>query len=207
MQMDLWVIAAATSAGYLAKYWKDVLGDKDGSSGFPSRSSFPDNPESSLLSRQNGDKIWPSHKSPRVDLSEQYINEAGKGDCLDEMFTGKSDDPFVIDLGYTNVLDHEKQTERFEEYKKDYREDVDMPDIPEYQIWEMGDTHSSGRSSKCLRGGRLQRLSLPHIKLRSSLDSCLMAQMHKEHAGIEEFLRTPLPSPCTPALRSFLVNN
>lgn len=206
--MDLWVVAAATSAGYLAKYWKDVLGDKEGSSGFPSRSSFPDNPESSSLSRQNGDKILPSHKSPRVNLSEQYINEAGKGDCLDEMFTEtcRSDDPFVVDLGYTNVLDHEKQMDRFEEYKKDYREDVDMPDIPEHQIWEMGDTHNSGSSRKLLRGGRLQCLSLPYVKPRSSLDSCLMAQMHREHDGIEEFLCTPLPSPCTPALRSFLNN-
>lgn len=61
--------------------------------------------------------------------------------------------------------------------------------------------HISRRSSL-----RTRRSNLHHLKPLSSLDSCLMAQLYKEHAEMEDVL-APLPSPCTPALRPFLVSD
>lgn len=190
--MDLWLVAAATGAGYLAKYWKNVLGDKEGSSGISSGSSFPDNPESSSL----------SHKSARKDT-------AGKCDLSDGMFTETSrrDDQFANDLACANAFDHEKQNDKYEEYRDGYRRDADIPDLPEYHSWEMGATPSSKRNRKCLRSRRLQRLPLQYMNPLTSLDSCLMAQMQRERAEVEEYLLTPLSSPCAPALRPFLVTD
>lgn len=200
MQMDLWVVAAATGAGYLAKYWKNVVGDKEGSSGFPSGSSFPDNPESSSSIQQSS-----SHQFSQREPTGKHFSEAEKGKHLDGLFTelSRRDDPCST---CTDELDHEKQIGH-EEYRDGHRLDSDIPDIPEYHTWEMGASHSSGKSRKSLRGRRLQRLPLQYVKPRTSLDSCLMAQMQREHAEIEEYLRTPLSSPCAPAMRPFLVTD
>lgn len=198
--MDLWVVAAATGAGYLAKYWKNALGDKEGSSGNPSGSSLPDNPESPSLR---------GRKFARKETTGQCFSESGKGNHLDGMFTETSgrDDHFANDVACTDTFDHEKQVGKFEEYRDRYRLDADIPDIPEYQHWEMGVSPSSRRSRKCLRSRRLQRLPLQYINPRTSLDSCLMAQMQIERAEMEEYLRTPLSSPCAPALRPFVVSD
>ena len=205
MQMDLWVVAAATGAGYLAKYWKNVLGDKEGSSGTPSRSSFPDNTAPSM-NQQTGDRTRPSHIFSQIDSAQQYFSEAGKGDHSNEIF--RRDDPFAIDMASSNAIDHEKRVEKCEECWNVSRLGADIPDIPEYSSSEMGFSHSFG-SRKCLRTRCLQRLPLQFIKPRTSLDSCLLAQMQRqrEYAEMEEHIRTPLPSPCTPALRPFVITD
>ena len=44
--MDLWVVAAVTGAGYLAKHWKNLSGESDSSSGI----SIPMQSESNISS-------------------------------------------------------------------------------------------------------------------------------------------------------------
>ncbi|XP_021761495.1 uncharacterized protein LOC110726339 [Chenopodium quinoa] len=209
MQMDLWVVAAATGAGYLAKYWKNVLGDKEGSSGSPSGSSLPDNPESPSLIQPVGGKTLPSRKPSRTERGGQCFSDPGKGSHSDGMFTETlgRDDRFANDVAGTEAMGHEKQIDKFEEYNVGYRLDADIPDKPEYNIWEMGVSPSSRRSSKRLRSRRLQHHSLQYINPRTSLDSCLVAQMQRERSEMEEYLLTPLSSPCAPALRPFLVSD
>ncbi|KAJ1375271.1 Valyl-tRNA synthetase [Sesbania bispinosa] len=44
--MDLWVVVAATGAGYLAKYWNKISRDGDSSYHLSSEGSYFENPES-----------------------------------------------------------------------------------------------------------------------------------------------------------------
>ncbi|KAL8150637.1 hypothetical protein V2J09_020445 [Rumex salicifolius] len=76
---------------------------------------------------------------------------------------------------------------------------------------DMGETSTCGMSfmKGHMRGRnsiKSRRSHLHHLKPLSSLESCLMAQLYKEHAETEHLL-APLPSPCTPALRPFLVSD
>ncbi|KAL2935576.1 Protein POLAR LOCALIZATION DURING ASYMMETRIC DIVISION AND REDISTRIBUTION [Bienertia sinuspersici] len=196
MQKDLWVVAAA-GAGYLAKCWKNFLGDKEG--------CIPDNPESSSSIQHTGDKTLTNRKFSQSEITEQYFSEIGRGNNSDEMFaeTSRRDEPFTTDVACTNALNHEK----YEGYKDSYRLCSDIPDIPEYHTWDMGASHSFGKSIKCLRSRPLQCHPLQGIRPHTSLGSCLMAQMHREHAEMKEYLRIPLSSPYAPALRPFLVTD
>lgn len=183
-------MAAAAGAGYLAKYWQNISRDREGSSGFPSRSPFHDDPESSSLIQKTRDNTCPISKLSPIETSEHYFTETGNGNHSERIFAEESRDG-----------KHEEGNMPFSSiFPPEYRK---YETIEEYRS-EMGASHGSRRSKNVLR---TKRLHLQFIKPRSSLDSCLMAQMHKEHAEMEEYLRSPLVSPCTPTSRPFIVTD
>lgn len=195
---------AAAAAGYLAKNWPNIFRDRK--SGFPSGSSVPYNPLSQSLIRQQ--------------------SENSNENRLDGTFTEKSrrDGPTTVEVACTSTWHHGKQVDRLKddnmpsssvfppefrkyenyEYESSYRLGSDLSDIPENHVWNTGPSHSPRRSRNSWRS---KRLHLQFIKPRSCLDSCLVAQMYRGHAEMEDYVLSPLASPCPPTLRPFLVTD
>ncbi|KAK9748148.1 hypothetical protein RND81_02G039300 [Saponaria officinalis] len=206
--MDLWVVATAAGAGYLAKYWQHISRDKEGSSGSTSEKTFPDEPQSPSLIDRIRDKTCPIKKLSRIREEGDH-----SGDILSE--TLRRDGLIGTDASSCSVLNHEldvgirdngsfsrefRNEKKFQLYGGGYGIlDADMSSIPEDSTWK---TEAASEKSP-----RRSRLHLQSVKLRNALDSCLMAQMHRERAELEEYLLTPLSSPCTPSLRPFLVSD
>ncbi|XP_074316446.1 uncharacterized protein LOC141652750 [Silene latifolia] len=216
--MDLWVVAAAAGAGYLAKHWQNIFREKEGALGFSVGSSFLDEPQSPSLI-----EILRERTNPLKELARTG-SDIGKGDQSGELFVetsrrgreatcssdmnhgqevgvhddGSANSEYVFSSGFGN-------DKNFEWNRGDFVLDADMSNIPEDSTWKMGGSLASRRSRNTKRS---RRLHLPFIKPRTSLDSCLMAQMHnRERNELEEYLLTPLSSPRTPALRPFLVSD
>ncbi|KAH9624695.1 hypothetical protein KSS87_015537 [Heliosperma pusillum] len=204
--MDLWVVAAAAGAGYLAKHWQNIFREKEGALGFSIGSSFLDGPQSPSLI-----DILRERTNPLKELARNG-SDIGKGDLSGELFVETS--RRGREATCSSALNHGREvgvhdegsvpSQYFEWNRGEFELDVNMSNIPEDSTWKMGGSLASRRSGKAKRS---RRLHLPFIKPRTSLDSCLMAQMHREHTELEEYLLTPLSSPCTPALRPFLVSD
>lgn len=218
-------MAAAAGAGYLAKYWQNVFRDKEGLSGFPPGSSAPHNPVSRSSVQEKTDLTCPfGTLSPRK-TADQYLSENGNENHSDCTWTEKSGTCRLgtAELTSTSYLDRGKQVETYEdgnmpsssifppefrkhetcEYESGYRLGSDMSDIPENHIWETGWSSNPRRSRNSIRS---KCVPLQFIKPRSSLDSCLVAQMHRERGEMEDYVLSPR-EPCAPTLRPFLVTD
>ncbi|KAH9602694.1 hypothetical protein KSS87_018263 [Heliosperma pusillum] len=188
--MDIWVVAAAAGAGYLAKYWQRISRDKEDISDF-------NEPQSPSLIERIRDKACPIKKLSRK------RSEIGKGDHSDEILPETSSrDGFIgREVTENSALNHKHGIGRHDDgssmFSPEFRDD--LSGIPEDGTWELGAPSKKSQRSR--------RLHLKGINPRNSLDSCLMAQMHREQAEVEEYLLTPLSSPCTPSLRPFLVSD
>ena len=200
--MDLWVVAAAAGAGYLAKFLQNISQGREGSSGFPSGSSLPENSKSPTLIEQTCETRNGNHfDGPLAETSQR-------------------DESVPLEVTSIDALEHEKlegttmfsssiiagESSKYEEFKDrgGHSVDCDVSETPEYSSWEMGASYGSERRKNSLRS---KRLHLQVIKPRSSLDSCLMAQMYGEEAEIEDYLLSPLVSPCPPTVSPFLVTD
>ncbi|KAK9684491.1 hypothetical protein RND81_10G213700 [Saponaria officinalis] len=202
--MDLWVVAAAAGAGYLAKHWQNIFRDKDDSSEFNFGKSFLDELQSPSLIERIRDKTSPLTKlsRTRVDTEKGVETSMRDGPVGREAIcssVGRDDDgsvasEYMFSQEFGNVR-------KFDQYRSGYEFNADMSDIPENSAW---DARTSRRNKKFVRS---RRLHLQFVKPRNSLDSCLMAQMEREHVELDEYLLTPLSSPCTPSLRPFLVSD
>ncbi|XP_074277887.1 uncharacterized protein LOC141601496 [Silene latifolia] len=184
--MDIWVVAAAAGAGYIAKYWQHISGDKEDVSEL-------NEPQIPSLIERIRDKTCPikklSRKRSEICNGDEILSETSRREVTSH-----------------STWNHEQGIGRHEDgsfpsesmFSAEFRDD--MSGIPEDSTWELG-----APSKKSQRSSR--RLHLQYINPHNSLDSCVMAQMHKEQAEIEEYLLTPLSSPCTPSLRPFLVSD
>ncbi|KAL9227318.1 hypothetical protein vseg_003020 [Gypsophila vaccaria] len=206
--MDLWVVAAAAGAGYIAKHWQSIFRDSDESLGFKFGRDFADDPESSSLIKRSRDEtcsfttgdvsgvgkltrdglIGRESSCSRVFDYEQEVGRDSDGNVASE---------YVFSPEFRNDGTHE----RLDLYRGAFELGADMSDIPENGAWG---SRGSRINKKSVRS---RRLHLEGIKPRTSLDSCVMAQMEREHVELDEYLLTPLPSPCTRSLRPFLVSD
>ncbi|KHN17825.1 uncharacterized protein LOC114416622 [Glycine soja] len=218
--MDLWVVAAAAGAGYLAKYWNRISKNGDGSCHMALEDSCFENPGP------------PSCSSPFTKQARR--DEFGNDFCYDgRALEGKSSDLNTMDglltgeVASTRGIDGEK-LRHFRNYNKHdvlSLSNLAMPLSP-YDDVDDGNEQSSGfvgdhgflfpdSSAEVVpinnSSGHKTFLKMKHLSGRanrplSSLESCFMAQLYKEHAETEEYVFSSLSSPST-ATRSFLVSN
>ncbi|KAG8388757.1 hypothetical protein BUALT_Bualt02G0158500 [Buddleja alternifolia] len=209
--MDVWVVAAAAGAGYVAQRLKNLAKSNLSS-------------ESSNIRQKAGDKSCPSGRV----LSRKKIGEEM---CRER--ENACDNASSAEMGSTSVLEGENLAmldnfascssvsnsnsldgfSKYEDVQGDLGGGRVPSDIDEVIITsdsllqpssrEMGYPYGFRRNRSSLRS---RRINTRLIKPRTSLESCLMAQLYKEHAEIEEYTYSLRPLQ-EPTLRPFLVTD
>ncbi|XP_061354963.1 uncharacterized protein LOC133299503 isoform X2 [Gastrolobium bilobum] len=221
--MDLWVVAAAAGAGYVAKYWNRISKVGDSSHHLSSEDSYFENPE--------------SPRCPFPFLKEAGRGKSGKDVSLDKRASdGKSSDVNSMDgllsgeVASSRGLDSEK-TRHFRNYNKNdvlsisnlgvsvspndnlknVEDGMEQSSgivgnhgffLPDSSIAEFPIHNSCGHKTFLRKKHLTGHISRP----LNSLESCFMAQLYKEHAEMEECVFSFLSSPST-STRSFHVSN
>ncbi|BAT97348.1 hypothetical protein LR48_Vigan11g112100 [Vigna angularis] len=215
--MDLWVVAAAAGAGYLAKYWNRVA--KHGDRSVSSEDSYFENPVTS-----SGPSPF-AKQARRDDLAEDVCSDGRISDLYTQ--DGIVTREVASDRGFNSEKMHQ-----FWNYSKHdvlslanlamplspYDDNFKAVDDSNGQSSGIGGDHgflipdssaevvpvnnSSGHKTLL----RMKLLSGRETRPLSSLESCFMAQLYKEHAETEEYVFGSLASQST-ATRSFLVSN
>ncbi|CAJ1975414.1 unnamed protein product [Sphenostylis stenocarpa] len=218
-RMDLWVVAAAAGAGYLAKYWNKVGKHGDSSGHVPSEDSCFQNP------------VSPSFTSPFVKQARR--DDLDKGVCSD----GRTSDLNTQDGLVTREVASARgfESEKLQQFWNYNEHDIlslsnlAMPLSP-YDDNFKGVDDGNGQSSSIVgdhgflipdssaevipinnSSGQKNLLRMKHLSGRvprplNSLESCFMAQLYKEHAETEEYVFGSIASQST-TTRSFLVSN
>jgi len=218
-RMDLWVVAAATGAGYLAKYWNTVAKHGDRSCHVSSEDSCFENP------------VTPSCPSP-------FAKQARRDDLGKDVFSdGRASDQYTQDGLVTREVASSRgfNGEKMQQFWNYSKQDVlslsnlAMPLSPyddNFKAVDDANGQSSGivgdhgllipgssaevipinnsSGQKTLR--RMKLLSERVTRPLSSIESCFMAQLYKEHTETEEYVFGSLASPST-TTRSFVVSN
>ncbi|KAK4362297.1 hypothetical protein RND71_017538 [Anisodus tanguticus] len=180
--MDIWVVAAAAGAGYIAQHWKNLLRSRhdllESSAGSPSFVRT----ESFSCIQQVPDKNCSSPvETPRMRLGDSDICNLTSELASDKELQGDQSESIcdnIDGLGYESLL---------------------APSTTEL-------TFSYGASRK--KSNLRSRRKVGHlIKPLSSLESCLMAQLYKEHGEVEYYIFSSKSSPWTPTARPFVVTD
>ncbi|MED6119855.1 hypothetical protein PIB30_015599 [Stylosanthes scabra] len=222
--MDFWVVIAGAGAGCLAKYWKKVAKSRDRSPHLSRADPNFENcesPRSSFRGQATRDRLW-------KDVSlERSVSDANSTDGLS-----------IVDLAFNIGLDDEeiKQLRSHNDGDVPFGSNIRGTLIANGKNHDMEDgiEQSSNVSSHCgfMHPGLSARevssilnvdgnkasLRTKHKRRRtnrpiSSLESCLGAQLYKEHAEIEErsVSSVSLPSRATRSFhvcdRSQIINN
>ncbi|KAK4833168.1 hypothetical protein QYF36_006102 [Acer negundo] len=175
--MDLWVVAAATGAGYVAKYWKNLL-SKEGETSSQSFSLYRQSESSNLLKQ-----IW-DQSTPLQRLALKQLD--GDGFLRDEKdFTGAATSDYDDTHEKYNLLSftsfppgsYENESSQ-RKGKSKYFSDI------------------STRLGSKYNGNFLEPLD--------SLETDLEAQLYRGYATMEEYVYSSLPSP---AVRPLLVTD
>ncbi|KAK2636052.1 hypothetical protein Ddye_030844 [Dipteronia dyeriana] len=178
--MDLWVVAAATGAGYVAKYWKNLL-SKEGETSSQSFSLYRQSESSNLLKQ-----IW-DQSTPLQRLALNQLDRTGF--LMDEKdFTG----------AVTST------TSDFDNTHEKYNI-VSLTSFPPGSY----ENESSQRKGKSKYFSDISmRLGSKYngnfLEPLDSLETCLEAQLCREYATMEEYVYSSLPSP---ELRPLLVTD
>lgn len=201
--MDLWVVAAAAGAGYLAKYWNKHSKNSDGSSQlslFSEESKFgnPETPSHPFHRHVWRDKLG---KDVSSDLDSLGRLLGGEVTCFGTY--SKSNVLPVLNLPLPNSPNenfkvNEDENEQSSNIGGNYRSQ-----FSDSSAEEVGSKHHSAGKKTSLRTRYLYRHFSRPV---NSLESCLMAQLGKEHAKMEEYVFSSL-SPPSKATRSFLVSD
>ncbi|KAF6171395.1 hypothetical protein GIB67_009536 [Kingdonia uniflora] len=200
--MDLWVVAAATGAAYIAKYRQKFSREKEGlgetfigdsSSVMSDNRSLPTCSLVRLAPRESGEEASSSRVATEM-VSTSGFNGETPG------FEAGFDDYNVLSLaslplGFSNG------------FKMNGNNEVDgkcSGDLRDVSRTEMGVRYGSGRRVSSLRSKRSAHYN---VKPRSSLESCLIAQLYKQHDEMEEYMLSSLSSPRQQSVRPLLVTN
>ncbi|KAK9278863.1 hypothetical protein L1049_028442 [Liquidambar formosana] len=228
--MDMWLVAAAAGAGYVAKHWQNLLKDRDSLSELSSGGSTFEKPESPPSIQQLNNKSCPSHSlaqrkkqggdvsTEREEVSDTKFSEMSRSDGAsvpEVACTSGFDGENLINLGNNEdcnllsisslppgLLRNENLQENGDQSRVNDDSSGDL--LPEPSTGELGSFHGSSWKRSSLRS----KLSCGNIvKPLSSLESCLMAQLYKEHVEMEEYILSSLPSPSAPTMRPLLVTD
>ncbi|KAE9601916.1 hypothetical protein Lal_00040840 [Lupinus albus] len=192
--MDLWVVAAAAGAGYLAKYLRRISKNSDSSSHLSSEDSNFENPESLRHPFRRRDKF-----------TKDVVSSDGMAANVNSHFT---------DYNESDVLCVSKlpvsfsANENFNDIEDGNQKSSDVSgncafQLPESIAGEIGSIHNPPGNKKTRRTRHLYgNISRP----LNSLESCLMAQLCTEHTNMEEYVFSPHSSSSV-ATRSFLVSD
>ncbi|XP_004301115.1 PREDICTED: uncharacterized protein LOC101299590 [Fragaria vesca subsp. vesca] len=198
--MDLWVVAAAAGAGYLTKYWQKLSRerDKDGLLHFSFGDANLEKSESPTSSfRRHGDRkpvlgervadinIWGGVSDTEVASTSGYDGEKLAS---------------LVSYQHCNLLSLSNISPVDQANSNDLDDNTGGV-VPKSSNGEKGSFHVPLRNRRSLRTEH----SHGHIvKPLNSLESCLMAQLYKEHA--ESSVLT-LPSPSAPSMRPLIVSD
>ncbi|KAK3222856.1 hypothetical protein Dsin_009881 [Dipteronia sinensis] len=168
--MDLWVVAAATGAGYVAKYWKNLL-SKEGETSSQSFSLYRQSESSNLL-KQIWDQSTPLQRLALKQLDRDGFLTDEKDFAGADATTSDYDDTHdkynLLSLTSFPPGSFENESSQ-RKGKSKYFSDI------------------STRLGSKYNGKFLEPLD--------SLETCLEAQLCREYATMEEYVYSSLPSP------------
>ncbi|KAK4427700.1 hypothetical protein Salat_1539000 [Sesamum alatum] len=219
--MDVWIVAAAAGAGYVAKRLKNIR-SKHNWSDLSYENHNNVRPESSNNRLKVQDKSCPFRRVLFGKSFEGEMSREGEKSC---------EDAFTSDIASTSGYKDENlvMMDNFAAYGthsdsnylagfgngEDIRGDLEgrVPSgvgevitndsLPEPSSSEMGFSYGFRKHRSSFRS---RRINSQFIQPRTSLESCLMAQLYKEYAEIEEYIYSPSPLQ-KPTLRPFLVTD
>uniref|UniRef100_A0A6M2F8Z7 Uncharacterized protein n=1 Tax=Populus davidiana TaxID=266767 RepID=A0A6M2F8Z7_9ROSI len=204
--MDLWVVGAAAAAGYIAKYWQNLSKHRAGSLELSTGTSTCEKPETSSS---------PFHKLIRRKQAEdtltngRHFSDGGFSDMYHLDGASDTEAPSTSSFGERivrlrtyddcNVLSMSSLPPGFS-VNENLKENEDGNGLNDNMddnsgnpyTGELDSFHCSGKKSL-----RTKHSGSHVVKPFSSLDSCLMAQLYKEHARMEEYVLSALRSPST----------
>ncbi|KAH8487170.1 hypothetical protein H0E87_025947 [Populus deltoides] len=204
--MDLWVVGAAAAAGYIAKYWQNLSKHRASSLELSSGTSTCEKPETSSS---------PFHKLIRRKQAEdtltngRHFSDGGFSDMYHLDGASDTEAPSTSSFGERivrlrtyddcNVLSMSSLPPGFSvnENLKENEDGNGLNDNMDHNssnpyTGELDSFHCSGKNSL-----KTKHSGSHVVKPFSSLDSCLMAQLYKEHARMEEYVLSALRSPST----------
>lgn len=218
--MDLWVVAAAAGAGYLATHWNRPSKNSDNSCQLSSED--PNFENSKSQSRPLHREAW-GDKVGKDFSSEQRVSS--HGNLVDDLSTveavtpskvlhcgklrhGNYDESTVLSISNLPILFSPNENLDAVEDGNEQTANVGVNYgalFPDSSAGEVGPSHHSSGSKTSLRTKHL----CGHLcRPLNSLESCLMAQIYKEHCKMEEYVFSSLPSPSTSTpTRSFLISD
>lgn len=224
--MDLWVVAAAAGAGYLAKYWNRNLKNGDGFHHLSSEDSYFENPESPSCPISFRKQAQRGELGKDVSLDRRASDgKFSDANSLDSLLTGEvaSNRGFNCEkirqfrnhnnndlLSISNLAvplspydDNLKDVEDGSEQNTDTftfgNHGLFLPDFSPKAV----PIHNSFGHKTFLK---TKHLSGQICRPLNSIESCFMAQLYEEHAKMEEYVFSPL-SPLSTTTRSFHVSN
>ncbi|KAK9996246.1 hypothetical protein SO802_020932 [Lithocarpus litseifolius] len=218
--MDFWVVAVAAGAGYLAQYWQNI--SKRNRFSLPELSSGdsncgkPDSPGRSfhrLARRQkladdvstDGKRVSNGRLSDMYQVDSASAVEVASTSGFDGEKLGCTGEYEDRNLLYVSSLPPGCSTnENVLEHEAGNKVSGDISDNYEYLPSPLGSFHGPSRNRSSLRSKCSNR---QFIKPVSSLESCLMAQLYKVHAEMEDYVFSFLPSASTPTMRPLFVSD
>lgn len=218
--MDLWVVATAAGAGYLAKYWQKLLRDGNSSSQMSSRNSSNeeigslDHPFNRTARRTKaiGDILADEEDvlNERDSVSCRFNVPSTSGFDRENMeILGSYQDYNVLpasNLPLELSMNNDRQNETFG-HRSSLNVNVDdnMTDqLPCSSSTEQNFFRPTVRKIGSLRSKHLYGR---FIRPLNSLESCVLSHLYKEHIEMEEYILHSLQSPSKTAMRQFVVNN
>ncbi|XP_060204959.1 uncharacterized protein LOC132632859 [Lycium barbarum] len=186
--MDIWVVAAAAGAGYIAQHWKNLLRSRhDLLESSPGSPSFVRSESLSRIQQVLDKNCSSPVETPRTKL----------GECTN------SCDFDISNLTSGLPSDKELQGDQggsiCDNINEPGNESLLVPSTAELAF-----SYGSSRKKSNLRSRR----KMGHlIKPLNSLESCLMAQLYKEHGEVEDYIFSSKSSPWTTTARSFVVTD
>ncbi|KAK4350349.1 hypothetical protein RND71_029662 [Anisodus tanguticus] len=181
--MDNWVVAAAAGAGYIAQHWKNLL-------------------------RSRHDLLESSPGSPNFVRTESFsrVQQVLDKNCSSPVETpgtklGDSDNCNLIsELASDKELQGDQSGSICDNINELGYEFLLVPSTTELAFSYDGSRKKSSNLRSRRKVGHL-------IKPLNSLESCLMAQLYKEHGEVEDYIFSSKSSPWTPTARPFVVTD
>lgn len=219
--MDVWIVAAAAGAGYVAQHLKSLGRGKNKWLDSSAENLNNVRPQSSIIRHKPGDRSDPFHSVlSGKSLGEEMSNKEGDEVCEDDSdfavtstsgYEGENvvmEDSFnsygtVSNLSSLAPLVDEEDVQGNREVKLPYDSSKGLTGdlLPHPSSSEIGFSYSFRRKKSSLRS---RRFDSKFIKPRTSLESCLMAQLYEERSEREGYALYPLGKPL---LRPFLVTD
>lgn len=204
--MDFWVFAVATGAGYFAKYWQNISRDRNS---LPELSPGDSNYGRLESSGRSFHRLARRQKlADDVSTDRKWVSSAAEvastsgfdGEKLGS--TGEYEDRNLL---YASSLPPGCSTnENVLENEAGNRLSGDISDNYEYLPSTSGSFYGPSRNRSSLRTKCSNR---QFIKPTSSLESCLMAQLYKVQAEMEDYVFSFLPLASTPTMRPLFVSD
>ncbi|XAR55931.1 hypothetical protein NMG60_11036173 [Bertholletia excelsa] len=184
--MDLWVVAAATGAGYLAKYWHNLSGEKDGSS----ESSYGSSVHMQYYESQ-------TLLGQIRDLASPFGRLARKPFGRDLHFGREGDD------SHSKFQEMDWSAGDYENYNA-----VGMSEKNEVSDYSGDDLlkHETNRLKRSRPSINRRSRRFP-VKPLNPSESSITAQLYKEQHRKEEYAFSSLPLLSSPIVRPFLVTD